>query len=894
MEKRGKFEKLTHVQLQQKVIHLESELSFIRTNRERRDRKCLERVNLLEQENDRLKIEFQEVVNEKVEYSREIKALIKDYNELLMKNTADQNKILQLERSIGLGEFEEKIESLSSENDMLVKLVKDLKKEAELLRGDVEKHLTEKQIYESEMEQFKKELSSLEEANEEMHRLTIKERELVESELTQMENACNLYQEKEIALIMQIEKGEADLIEAQNEISQINKENTDLKQELEKKNIVLNNKTIENQKKDQDLQFLKQKNEAYLQKISKLEEYKNAALESEGHLKTEILNVKSQLMGSEKVKNEMLILLKEQENEVGRLKEENNRFVEEKTVLLNKLAQLEKELIQSENNHTIYQEKESTLIMKMGKVEADLIKAQKEILKINKEKTDMEQELKNKIMILDDIMIQNQKMGQNLQVLKEKEAHLQQKSVSYLQKITQLETDKNTMLESESHLKTEIFNAKSQLMELEKVKTEVLNHLRERESEIGKLMEENNQFIEEKTILLNKLSKLEDENSSFHETVSILSVQRQSDDKRMDHITANLNEVFTETKQLVRMTSSLKHQLEAKTIEINKLKKEKKMLMQEVVQLKDDYEKAESRKNELEDQIEIMRSELMKAQNSLSRLEQFETDKLKLKEDLETKIDEFNMLTDHYQREKESYLHVLEHVQDQVNVYKEKSDQFDAEKGSWSKQIDNLKSELIQTKASIVKMEELEQKNVELAAEIQAKEIEIYKIKKDSERALQHQMEQFKAELKLYQDKISQYEKDREIWENQMKQMKAQFAGFESSLEEKENFIKQYISQPLSSAASKVQPVHQSNSQSQQSSFIQQNSTPLQPSPQQSTQQSTDWFQRMASQQQGLSQVVQNNQNSNTTTMDFFTLRRKTTQPSIPPGPVYGSQWKQD
>ena len=94
-------------------------------------------------------------------------------------------------------------------------------------------------------------------------------------------------------------------------------------------------------------------------------------------------------------------------------------------------------------------------------------------------------------------------------------------------------------------------------MELEKVKTELLNRLKEKDNEVDKLKKENNGFIEEKTVLLDNLSKLEEENTSFHETISILSVQRQSDEKRMDHITSNINEVFTETKQLVRMTSSL-------------------------------------------------------------------------------------------------------------------------------------------------------------------------------------------------------------------------------------------------------------------------------------------------------------------------------------------------
>lgn len=311
--------------------------------------------------------------------------------------------------------------------------------------------------------------------------------------------------------------------------------------------------------------------------------------------------------------------------------------------------------------------------------------------------------------------------------------------------------------------------------------------------------------------------------------------------------------------------------------------------MQEIIELNEDFERSEVRKNELENQIDIMRTELLKAQSSLTRLEQFETEKLRLKEDLELKIDEFNMLTEHYQHEKESYLHVLEHIQDQVNIYKEKSQQFDAEKGSWSKQIDDLKSELMQSKATLVRMDELEQKNAQLMTELQAKEIEIYKLKKENERTLNQQMEQFKAEMKLYQDKIAQYEKDREIWEKQMKQMKSQFAGLEANLEEKENFIKQFIKQPLSQSTAVSQPVAEQTPQispKSEESIQTQNNPAAQPS-----QQSAEWFQRMKSQQQGSYQPVpEKTKSSNSSTMDFFTLRNKTTQPSYP-APTYGSKW---
>lgn len=316
------------------------------------------------------------------------------------------------------------------------------------------------------------------------------------------------------------------------------------------------------------------------------------------------------------------------------------------------------------------------------------------------------------------------------------------------------------------------------------------------------------------------------------------------------------------------------------------------MLMQELVELNEDFEKSEAKKNEMENQIDIMRSDLLKAQGSLSRLEQFETEKVRLKEELEIKIEEFNMLTDHYQHEKESYLHVLEHVQDQVNIYKEKSQQFDAEKGSWSKQIDELKAELMQTKATLVRMDELEQKNEQLTTELQSKEVEIYKIKKENERALNQQLEQFKSEMKLYQDKITQYEKDREMWEKQMKQMKNQFAALESNLEEKENFIKQFIKQPPSQSISVIQP---STEQTVQMSINTEEPIPSQNTPApQTNQQPSEWFMRTMSQQQGTYQPIpQNQKSSNSSTMDFFTLRNKTTQSPIP-GAMYGNQWNQE
>ncbi len=742
MSRHSQYEKLTHVQLQQKVIHLESELSHYRTDREKKERKYHKWIMMLKQDNDRLKKELQEVLHHHETYNQERDELINDYNKLLMENASYQRKIDELE------------------DGELAKLVEKLRKEIEIHKESIKRHLRERKISEATIEQMRKEISHFQEEYEEKNQLILKIRQL------------------ELALVSRKEK-----------------------------------------------------------------------LEKERQDKIEVIKV------NETIRNEF--------------------------------NQLQTVFTKSENNLKMYQEKEAILIRKIEKLNADLSAAHKKINQMKNEINTLNKELKNKDEVLSDVEKQNKIIGKDLQVLKEKQEQLQQKNVSYQQKIPQLEQEKNAALESVSHLQTELSNATSHIKELEELKTKLLKRLDNRVKEVRKLQKEKNNFVEEKVALLNKLGKLEEENASFHESVLNLSAQRKSDENRLDKITTNLNEVFTEIKQLVRMTSSLKHQLEAKTIELNQMKKEKEMLMQEVVQLKEDYEKSEARKNELEKQIEMMRTELMKAQNSLSRLEQFESEKLKLKEDLESKIEAFNMLTEHYQREKESYLNVLEHVQDQVNVYKEKSEYFDTEKGSWSKQIDELKAELSQTKATLVKMEELEQENKKLTSELQVKEIEIYKTKKESDRALQQQMEQFKAELKLYQEKIAQYEKDREIWEKQMKQMKAQFAGLESSLEEKENFIKQYIKQPLSSLSPGLQ---NTNLPAQQISAPYEQ-TASKPAPQQNRQ-PADWFQRMVSQQQVSYQPVQKSQPSHSTTMDFFTLRSKTTQPTVPTS--YGSQWNQE
>jgi hypothetical protein len=114
--------------------------------------------------------------------------------------------------------------------------------------------------------------------------------------------------------------------------------------------------------------------------------------------------------------------------------------------------------------------------------------------------------------------------------------------------------------------------------------------------------------------------------------------------------------------------------------------------------------------------------------------------------------------------------------------------------------------------------------------------------------------------------------------ENQIKEMKAKFAVLESNLKEKENFIRQFITQPpMTSAIQKaVQPAVETIKNSEQPLPIENNQSLPQ------GQQAGDWFQRNISQQQAQYQNVQKGTNSSSTAMDFFTLRSKTTQPSSP------------
>ncbi|SDN52806.1 hypothetical protein [Bacillus sp. OK048] len=784
MLKRHRFEKLTQMQLQQKVIHLESELVQCQSLSETKDRSYREQMIRLRQDNDILRREMQGILNEQKTYLQERDGLILEYNKIIQKNRAYQTKIAQLKESNMVTQSVEKTDRVAEENDNLVKLAEELRREAQVHKENSEKLFKEKQIKEVQLEQLKKEMSLLRKEYKESHQNHLRGQEL-EGELQKLDPLLKK------------------LIHEREEVFEVNK-------------------TLEASLND------------LLQKITEKDE-----------------KIESLQQG------------------IVRLKEDSEEYKN----MVERLENSEKSLIQ--------QNKE--LVTNLSEV-------QKLINQLNKEKSNFQNELQLNEKVIDDITTQNKNFIQQLEFLKENMEQKTQKNVIYLQKITQLDSEKQAVLDGFGKHQTELANAKTQIMELETLKRKILIRLKNRLKEVRWLEKENHQLKEERVGHLKRITILDEENTSIRESVIQFYMKRESDEKRLDNITSQLNEVFTQTKTIIRTASSLQDQLEAKNREINQMKKENEKLMQEITQLNDDFEKSEARKSELENQIEVMKNELLKAQDSLTRLELFESEKLKLKDELETKIEEFNNLTHNYQREKDSYLQVLDLVQDQVNVYKEKSESFGAENGSWSKQIDELKSELAKTKATLVKMEELEQKKEMLAAELEAKKIELYQIQKQSERALQNQMIQFNSELKTYQEKIEQYEKDKVNAEKQMNEMKARFAVLESSLKEKENFIRQFITQPpLTSGIQKaVQPTMETITRSEQplqTETITRSEQPLQtetnPSLSQG-QQSGDWFQRNITQQQGLYQNAQKSMNYSPPAVDFFTLRSKTTQPSSP------------
>jgi chromosome segregation ATPase len=192
----------------------------------------------------------------------------------------------------------------------------------------------------------------------------------------------------------------------------------------------------------------------------------------------------------------------------------------------------------------------------------------------------------------------------------------------------------------------------TQLVKIKESKEHMTKRLKNIEKKNRLLQEENKQLIGEKKELQNKIVSLLEENASFHNAITKLKEQRLNEDKGLDKLTMNINEVFMETKELVRMTSSLKHQLETKTNELTQLKKEKQLLIDQIIKLQNHYEQSELRNKELESNFEALKKDFLLTKESIARFDQFEEENRKLRENLKSKIEEFNFLTEKYEEDK--------------------------------------------------------------------------------------------------------------------------------------------------------------------------------------------------------------------------------------------------
>ncbi|TWH90558.1 coiled-coil domain-containing protein, partial [Cytobacillus oceanisediminis] len=116
MLRRSRFERLTYVQMQQKLIHLESELSYFRTNHEGVVQKYNEQLKQMKQDNDLLKRDVQNLKKE---------------NETLLLNDYNPKLIAKLDREKSAKHIKE-LAILEDEIKSLKNQLSDLRQEKEI------------------------------------------------------------------------------------------------------------------------------------------------------------------------------------------------------------------------------------------------------------------------------------------------------------------------------------------------------------------------------------------------------------------------------------------------------------------------------------------------------------------------------------------------------------------------------------------------------------------------------------------------------------------------------------------------------------------------------------------------------------------------------------------
>ncbi|WP_042357263.1 hypothetical protein [Bacillus rubiinfantis] len=239
---------------------------------------------------------------------------------------------------------------------------------------------------------------------------------------------------------------------------------------------------------------------------------------------------------------------------------------------------------------------------------------------------------------------ENHQLHQTVDELEQEISLFQRRAECYETEIANLKSQiekLQQMAVEEQHLHRKNMVIKT---ELEKIRTENSQLAKENETlrqlviEFNKTREEEQNHANKKTEYEQRIAELEEQNTSYVEQIAELTKQRTVDKKRIDHISTNIQEVFTETKQLVSMTAILKQQLEAKHIELNQAKKDKQLLVQQLVKLNEIYEQSLLQKQELESKITELKEDFLQAQQTLLQLEQMERESGPIYEELQASL----------------------------------------------------------------------------------------------------------------------------------------------------------------------------------------------------------------------------------------------------------------
>lgn len=378
--------------------------------------------------------------------------------------------------------------------------------------------------------------------------------------------------------------------------------------------------------------------------------------------------------------------------------------------------------------------------------------------------------------------------------------------------------------------------------------------------------------------------------------------------------------------ELMKEIDFKKHQLEkklaSKLSEIEKMSKEKMEITNENEKLRNDLERLQKDLSDTGDHKTTLKNkdtqivELKESKEEMFiQLEKIETENSMINEENKRLIEErtelFNKISN-LEEENASFHEGISRLTEQRisednrldKITKNFNEVFNETKvlvsmtSTLKQQLEVKALELSQLKkekqlliAQVIKLkdyyEKSESRNKEFESNVEALKADFLFAKQSFSHIDQFESEyrQLKGDLKSKIEEMNllteKYEQDRGDLEKQIEQLKAKIVGLESNLKEKDNFIQQIIQQPLSQLKCELQPLAEKNQQ-----ILPQLEEPPQPRnncKQQLSQQQADWFKRiMAQQQNGKQPVSKKTKNLSSKPIDFFTLKRETSQLSVP------------